>query len=249
MKADEYYEPSDGPLNQGDILVAPVSRVSTRDYFVPDRWDRLDEEEHHVDRSGVDDDDIHVVSGRALVMVTSHDCHHDKEWNAARGRLIKEGYSETDAEAIAGADETLDRMFQGSPLIPLEDFPENERGNYRAGRVVGYFPVPASPDGAFPESVVDLTYRCTIDKQAMTGRAWCLSQSARDQLRYSIARFDSFRTVELTDTIEEAVGKTITDVTIDDPTALAVTLTFGDGSQIRLVRQPAEPVGSGRPGI
>lgn len=238
--------PSNGPLNQGDLLIAPVARVCASDFFVPDRWDRLDQDEHTVDRSRLDGENVHVVSGRAIVMVTSHDCHHDKEYNTLRSRLIKSGHPIAEAEALAEAAPRLDRHFQASPLIPLEDFPSDERGNYRAGKVVGYFPVPASPDGAFPESVVDLTYRCTIDKRAISNRRWCLDPAARDQLRYAIARFDSFRTVELSESIESAVGRTITDVTVDNSNRLAINITLDDGSVLHLVQRPTEPDPSGR---
>lgn len=246
MDGGQFYVPSDGPLNQGDILVAPVARVCTGDFFVPDRWDRLDQDEHTVHRPDGGGGDVHVLSGRAVVMVTSHDCHHDKEWNAARRRLLGAGHSPQDAETIAEADDAPDRTFQASPLIPLEDFAPGDRGNYRAGRVTGYFPVPESPDGAFPPSVVDLTYRCTIDRKAITTRRWCLSNEARDRLRYAIARFDSFRTVEVAETIEQAVGRSITGVTVDDSSRLAVVLTLDDGSELRLVQPPVEPDPVGR---
>src|SRR5262245_24591963 len=112
------FVPSKGPLNQGDILIAPVARVCSADFYVPDRWDRLDQDEHIADRSSRDGDDIHVLSGRELVMVTSHDCHHDKEWNSARSALIRSGHTEDEAERIADADPRLDRHFQASPLVP-----------------------------------------------------------------------------------------------------------------------------------
>jgi hypothetical protein len=241
--------PSTGPLNQGDILVAPVARVCAGDYFVPDKWDRVDQDEHVVDRSRLDGDEVHVLSGRAVVMVTSHDCHHDKEWNAARRRLMRAGHSAEAAEALAEADPLLDRTFQASPFVPLEDLPPGERGNFRAGRVAGYFPVTASPDGAFPESVVDLTYRCTIDKQAISNRHWRLAPQARDQLRYAIARFDSFRSVELSESIEAAVGRTITEVAVDNINRLVVDLTLDDGTVLHLVQPPVDPDPSGRTSI
>jgi len=240
------FTPSTGSLDQGDVLIAPVARVCAGDFYVPDRWDRLDQDEHVVDRSRLDGEDVHVISGRAIVMVTSHDCHHDKEWNAARSRYIKAGHEIEQAEALAQADPLLDRYFQASPLVPIEDLPANERGNYRAGRVVGYFPVPASPDGAFPESVVDLTYRCTIDKQAISNRHWCLDPEARDKLRYAIARFDSFRSVGLSESIEAVLGRTITDVSIDTSNRLVVDLTLDDGSALRLVQPPTDPDPGGR---
>lgn len=241
--------PANGPLNQGDILIAPVARVSARDFFVPDRWDRLDQDEHTVDRSRTDGDSVFVSSGRAIVMVTSHDCHHDKEWNTRRRKLIREGLAEDEAERIAESDDTLDRHFHASPLVPVSDFPADEHGNLRAGRVVGYFPVPACPDGAFPESVVDLTYRCTIDKRAISNRRWCLNAAPRDKLRYAIARFDSFRSLDVGEKIEAAIGRTITDVAVDTSNRLAVAISLDDGSVLHLVQPPGEPDPSGRTAI
>ena len=77
-----------------------------------------------MNRSLFGDGDLHVFSGRALVMVTSHDCHHHKEWNTKRGRLIKRGFSAQQAEEIANSDDTLDRTFHASPLVPLTDLDE-----------------------------------------------------------------------------------------------------------------------------
>jgi hypothetical protein len=72
--------PSNWPLNQGDLLIAPVARVCASDFFVPDRWDRLDEDEHTVDRSRLDGENLHVVSGRAIVMVTTCLQHESSSW-------------------------------------------------------------------------------------------------------------------------------------------------------------------------
>ncbi|MCY4368283.1 MAG: hypothetical protein OXF41_02435 [bacterium] len=246
MEGGSAFLPAHGPLNQGDILIAPVARVAASNLFVPDKWDRLDQTEHEVDRSPLGEDSIHVLSGRALVMVTSHDCHHDKEWNTERSRLIRSGMDPQEAEAIAEEDPTLDRTFQASPLVPLDDLERDSRGNYRAGRLVGFFPLPASPDGSFPECVVDLTYRCTIDREAVTTRRWCLSPVERNRLRYAIARFDSFRTFELAEEIEAAIGKSISGVRIETGPGFTIELVLDDASILRLVRPPAEPDPSGR---
>ncbi|MGC1512983.1 MAG: hypothetical protein WA797_08735 [Acidimicrobiales bacterium] len=64
-------------------------------------------------------------------------------------------------------------------------------------------------------SVVELTYRCRIDRLAISTRRWCLSASARHRLRYAIAGFASFRSVELSEQLESAIGREITDVHID----------------------------------
>jgi hypothetical protein len=246
MESEAWYRDAVGPLNQGDILIAPVARVSTTGFFVPNRWDRLDQIEQCADRSQSGENNLDTLSGLAIVMVTSHDCHHDKEWNAERNRLIRSGMDPDEAARLAEEDDTLDRSFQASPLIPIEDFDAASRGNYRAGRVVGYYPVPTPPDGSFPDSVVDLTYRCTIDRKAIAERRWSITPVARDRLRYAIARFDSFRSVELAERIEAAVGKSIVDFHVDAQTSLSVDLELDDGSVLRLVQPPAEPGPGGR---
>ena len=108
MTTEPAYLPANGPLNQGDILIAPVARISASDRFVPDRWDRLDQTEVTVDRSELGEEAIHVMSGRALVMVTSHDCHHDKEWNTERNRLIRSG---VDPEDVSYTHLTLPTIY------------------------------------------------------------------------------------------------------------------------------------------
>ena len=246
MESAAWYHEADGALDQGDILIAPVARVSAADFFVPDRWDRLDQVEQRADCSESGESNLYTLSGLALVMVTSHDCHHDKEWNAERDRLIRSGMDPDEAARLAEEDDTLDRTFQASPLVPLEDFEVGSRGNYRAGRVAGYYPAPAPPDGSFPDSVVDLTYRCTIDRKAITERRWSLTPVARDRLRYAIARFDSFRSVELAESIEAAIGRSIVDVRVNAQTSLSVELELDDGSVLRLVQPAVEPNPGGR---
>ena len=249
MEEPDVYRASHGPLNQGDILAAPVVRIAAADFFVPDKWDRIDRNERILVPPDDDTEAVYVLSGWALVMVTSHDCHHDKEWNAKRGRLIQHGHSIAEAEAIAEADQTLDRTFQASPLVSLDDIAPNRRGSFKSGRAIGYFPLPEPPDGSFPACGVDLAYRCTIDRLAYAGRRWCLSKPARDRLRHAIARFDSFRSVQVASTIEEAIGRTITDVSVDSTQPLAVDLKLDDGSVLQLVQAPVEPEPSGRSGL
>ena len=249
MEAESVFDESQGPLKQGDILMAPIARVVSPDRKVPRRWDGIDQMGSQVNRSIFGDEDLHVFSGRALVMVTSHDCHHHKEWNTERRRLIKSCFSDQEAQDIANSDDNLDRTFHASPLVPLTDLDENNRGHYRAGRMVGFFPLPAAPDDAFPESVVDLTYRCTVDKKAIGPRRWCLSPTARDRLRYAIARFDSFRTVQVVATIEVAIGKSIASIEADKDRGLPINLTLDDGSVLQVIQPPVEPDPSGRPTI
>lgn len=248
MTPSPFFLPATGPLNQGDILIAPIARVvvNTMDAFTPDKWDRVDQATAQIPRNEVDGTDIFLAAGRELLMVTSHDCHHDKEWNQEVRRLEAVCDSVEEAKRIASADLTLDRSFQASPLVPLDDLPETQRGNYRSGRVVGYFPVPAAPDGSFPESVVDLTYRATIDVLAIDNRRFGISNLERARLRLALSTFDALRTAAVGPELEAAIGKRITKAAVDRTDRISVALTLEDGTELRLLQQPAEPDPGGR---
>jgi hypothetical protein len=109
-----------------------------------------------------------------------------------------------------------------------------------AGRILGYLPVPASDDGLVPEAVVDLTYRCTLDRLDIA-RIACVSDEVRAQLRFALARLDSLRSPEIGFRIEEVIGKEIADVVIPKSNPLVVELHFLDGTMIELLQRPGEP--------
>jgi transcriptional regulator with XRE-family HTH domain len=80
IPAERFYVEAVGPPRQGDILLAGVTRLVAEDRFSPAGWDQLDA--YDVTVSGArDDNDMWLEAGPSLVMVTSHDCHFDKEWN------------------------------------------------------------------------------------------------------------------------------------------------------------------------
>jgi hypothetical protein len=239
ISAAEFYEPGAGPLKQGDILLAGVARLVAGDRFTPAAWGRLDAFDVTIAGARHDAGDLSLASGPALVMVASHDCHLDKDWNRRRTALIKAGASEEEAERTAEDDDSLDRTFSGSPLIYPDDLGV-DRGNLMVGRVVGYLPVPAHDDGLVPESVVDLTYTVTLDRLDVV-RVACVSNAARAQLRYALARLDSLRATSLGFEIEAVVGRHIEKVTISKANPLLVKLRLQGGDVIELMQQPAEP--------
>jgi hypothetical protein len=173
-------------------------------------------------------------------MVTSHDCHFDKEWNRRRRLLIKDGIDDAEAGVIASSDDTLDRTFTASPLVSPEDV-DVDRANLLAGNVVGYLPVPASRDRIVPAAVVDLTYRVTLDRLDIV-RVASISVVARGQLRYTMARLESLRTVQLGFEIEKVVGRQIKRVTVPKSNPLLVRLELDDGATLDLLQQPTEPL-------
>lgn len=235
---ERFYVSAAGPLKQGDILLAGVSRLVAADRFSPAAWERLDA--HDVTIHGArDDTDLWLQAGPALVMVTSHDCHFDKEWNIRRRELIRDGVNEDEASRLVEDDPRLDRTFVASPLIyPIEV--DRDQNLLRAGRILGYLPVPGSDDGLVPESVVDLTYRVTLDRMDVV-RVASVSNEARMHLRYGLAQLDSLRATTVGFELERVVGRHIDQVSFPRENPLFVRLHLDDGTQIDLLQPPSEP--------
>lgn len=239
IHAEAFYVPADGPPRQGDIVLAGVARFVAEDRFTPSQWSTLDAYDVTVSSPTGEHGDLRLVAGPALVMVTSHDCHFDKEWNRRRAALIKEGIAEAEADRLASEDQSLDRSFTASPLLRPDDLAV-DRGNVMAGKVVGYLPVPGSHDGLVPEAVVDLTYRVTLDRLDIV-RVASISRSARAQLRYALTRLDSLRAVTVGFEIETVLGRHIEAVAFPASNPLLVRLQLDDGSRIDLLQQPSDP--------
>lgn len=238
MRPGEFYAANEGPPRQGDILLAGVSRLVAEDRFTPTGWEPLDTADATIDLPERDEP-LRLAAGAALVMVTSHDCHFDKQWNRIRNRLIGDGMDEDAATRQADADPALDRTFTASPLVRPDDL-RLDRGNLLGGRVIGYLPVPPSDDGLIPEAVVDLTYRATLDRLAIA-RVAGISNIARAQLRYALARLDALRTPSVGFAIEAVVGRQISDVSFPNHEPLLVRLRLDDGAELDLLQQPGEP--------
>jgi hypothetical protein len=240
IAAESFYAPEAGGLQQGDILLAGVTRITGDDGYSPPQWEFLDT--HHVQVAGVKPDSsaVRFFAGFGLVMVTSHDCQLEKEWNRRRSDLIAEG--RTEEEAAAEADPTLDRTLLASPLVDPEDIAVDQ-GNLLAGHVVGYVPVPASPDELVPQCVVDLSYRCTLDRFDVV-RVASVTALARSQLRYALVRMDALRTPNLGFAVEDVIGRSIQHAEVPRKDPLTVLLILDDGSTIELLQQPGEPQGA-----
>jgi hypothetical protein len=114
-----------------------------------------------------------------------------------------------------------------------------------SGHVVGYLPVPAlivSGATLIPEAVVDLNYRTTLDRLAYAQRLSCISEPARDRLRYALARLDVLPTLE--SQLSDAVGQRVVKARVHKKNPLMVQLTLEDGSVLELLKTPGSP----RPG-
>ncbi len=259
--AERFYASTDEAPQQGDILLGAVARVVADDAHTPPRWIQLDEHRAtlapRAELGAVDLPALRVAGGRGLVMVCSHDCGLDKEFNGVVDRLTSPAGShrieESTAIAEAEARDDLDRTFTVSPLVPPDQVlvagEPVDRGSLMAGHIVGYLPVPPLViDGRLiiPESVVDLSYRSTLDRLATTRRITCISEEAREQLRYALARLDVLRSPTLEIQLSAAIGQQITSARVSKKNPLVVELLLGDGSTVRLLKTPGSPPPSAR---
>lgn len=254
--AASFYSAADEAPQQGDILLAATARVIAADGFAPPRWQLLDEAlaellpaEPFPGGGGLPA--VRVAGGRALVMVTTHDCGLDKEFNAVVTELTNDSgtaLSEQDALEAAEARADLDRTFQASPLLDPTTVEVAgkvvDQGLLLAGRIVGYLPVPELViAGAvlIPTAVVDLSYRVTLDRLSYPRRLTCVSEAARERLRYALARLDVLRTPTLEAELSAAVGQRVVRAKVHKKNPLLVRLTLEDGSVVELLKRPGSP--------
>lgn len=259
--AERFYSLADGAPQQGDILLGAIARVIADDAFGPARWVMLDEHEATLAAAAqigrVEVPALRIAAGRGLVMVCSHDCGLDKEFNAVVERLMEltgeNPLDEATAVAEAEARDDLDRSFTVSPLVHPDKVMVAgvpvDHGSLMGGHIVGYLPVPALIIGGsvvIPESVVDLTYRATLDRLAYTQRITSVSEEVREQLRFALARLDVLRTPSLEIQLSAAVGQEIKSAKVSKKNPLIVELVLGDGSTVQLLKKPGSPQPSSR---
>lgn len=243
---DRFFDSGDPPLQQGDVVLAPVVRVQT-DAARVDRWRALDQAQASIHVAAGDLLDLVVHAGYGPVMIVTHDCHMDREFLAEVSRLRQADrrLALADAESQAESDPDLDRFFQVCPLLPV-DAVATQWGSIASGEAIGLFPVAEDPDkGLRAPSIVDLTHRSTIDRGTIVRRLNPLSEAARAMLRFALARYDVFRTPQIGYDLEAAVGRRIRRVEASPTSPLLVRLEFDDGSDVELVQQPAEIRGEG----
>lgn len=233
---------------QGDIFLSTgIARIAAAgEPYSPPAWAAYETTRAALPAGLPGQPDLDVIGGRALVMVVSHDCHLDKELNLAARALpaADPALDESEAYARAEVDDTLDRHVVVSPLVSLGDLPlafdANTAGLLRAGRIIGYLPVPANSALALPETVVDLGHRSTVDRLTLTQRLSSLTDPARLQLRYALARMDSLRTPDLGAELEAAIGHRIVGVERPAGKRPTVLLRLDDDTALELLPRPGE---------
>jgi hypothetical protein len=234
----DFYGRDDAPLQQGDLVLAPVARLETGSLPLPEKWTTLDQIAVELRPDG-DLPAFTVVGGYTLAMITAHDCQLDKEFAARVRSLRGDGQmSMAAAEAEAELDPQLDQFLNISPLVPLDSV-KADLATVRANATIGLFHVHPFPEREIDEQVVDLTHTTTIDRGTIVRRLAVLTDHARSQLRFGLARLDAFRTPTIGFELEEAVGRRIVQVRQHPDNPLIVVLELAGGQELELVQQPA----------
>ena len=247
MNEDEFYSSDNGrPLQQGDIFATSgiIRIIPPENEFSPTAWATYDKTRSTLAGSIAKSVGLDSIGGRALTMVLSHDCHLDKEINIAARALMKKDpeLSETAAFEIAEDDDELDRYVIVSPIVDANQLlaarDQNSLSELIAGRVIGYFPLPDSPSRNLEGVVVDLSYRTTVDRLTLVDRQWSLTDPARLQLRYALARMDSLRTPDVGGDLMAAVGQKIVDIKLPKRGYQTITLVLGNGKSVEVLPKP-----------
>jgi hypothetical protein len=208
--AGRYYSTDEPPLQQGDIVLAPVGRIQG-DPVPISRWASFDQAFSGPVQIEHDLPTFFAAVGYGLAMVVTQDCHIDREFNERVRQLRRDDKSLSldDAEAQAESDPDLDRFVSVCPLLPPAATYRADWSAIARGEVIGAFPVPELDDRGIDRLVVDLTYRATIDRHTIVTRPAAIGAEARVWLKFNLARTDVFRTPEIGFELEQAVGKRI----------------------------------------
>jgi hypothetical protein len=239
-----FYSDSDPPLQQGDVVAVPLARLQTDPEFLPARWQSIDASRAQLELPA-ELSETWAIGGWGWGMVISHDCHLDKEFNKLVRKLRqKEQLPLQEAAAIAERDPSLDRFVSVCPVLPIATFPD-QAADAAAGHVIDLFHLPADPGREWAESVVDLSYRATVDRLFIEHRRLVLSEEARMRLRFAVARAETFRSSEIGFQLEQVINQRIRDLRQDPANAIGVEIETWDGTLVRLVQQPVEPPAGG----
>jgi hypothetical protein len=174
------------------------------------------------------------------VLVISHDCEIDKEFNEYVDALIREGIPAEQAEVRASAIPELDRYVLVSPLLPYheEELAAERWSAVRAGQKIGYFPLPQMPAYENDEFFVHLSRIATVERRLLSPeyKAASLTELGRGLLRFKLAEVLSSRNLSVVSRLEQAIGQRISEVrTLKVKRQEAtVALVLEDGSELQV---------------
>jgi len=220
--ADEFYltEARD-LLSQGDIYLAPSVVVWSRDTFPAPTIPAAPSTPGQVAYvpAWVDDGPAPAVTlgtSWTPVLVISHDCELDKEFNESVDARVAAGAAEEDAVVAARNDCSLDRYVLISPLLPYDESVARPARweAIRAAQKIGYFPLPPMATYENAEFLVHLSRISTIERALleMCPKVGSTSERARGILRFKLAEAHASRNLTLVSKLESAIGQAITEV-------------------------------------
>jgi hypothetical protein len=253
-----YRADDDAPLQQGDVLLAPVLRLAAarhpagaEDELIARASAQFAQAEAPVTPPDPElGSDVRVETGWGPVIVVSHDCQLDKEFNRRYRKLRAGGMTKAEAAARAEADPDLDRWVMVAPILDLDSAATDHADEQQAaaagrGEVVGMFPVPGNRDRGIVDGVADLTWVSTVDRHTVVARLASIGSRARGEFRLALARTAALRTPELGFVLEDIVGDRIESAEHIDGSTLTVELTLRKDGTVMLLAQPGEPPSGG----
>ena len=250
----EYLGSLNETLRQGDVILAPATVLVSADEAptadapaLPPRYlgDRV--ETLLWSKSTRLAPDVVAETVFAPVLVLSHDCQLEKDFNEHVRNLVKEdGMPLDDAIAHASADPSLDPFAVVAPLQPYSDIPEHRHAGIRSGDRIGYYALDALPgDGG--DYVVDLGRACTISVRLLpqAAKVASLSPASAAELRYKLAEAYAIRELSVIAELEAMVGHCImrAEAVPKSRKKSAVILHLDNGDLLHLeIRRPRDEV-------
>lgn len=249
----EYEEAPHPTLRQGDIILAPTAVLRTLDEVedlgeaispMPDELGRTTHSLIWVPPEDREELAVVVESVVTPVLVLSHDCQLEKDFNERVRELMAGGMDVEEAQGIASSDPTLDPLAVVAALQPYEAFPAHRHAGIRSGDRIGYFPVNNLPqDGG--DYAVDLGRLTTISVQLLpqAGKIASLASTSVAELRYKLAEAYSIRDLSVLLELEGMVGQTIQRVEAlpRNKKKTSLVLHLANGEIVHLeIRKPRE---------
>lgn len=246
-----YEEVPHPTLRQGDIVLAPSAVLvppEQRDLGAPRKGPkRLGDAQRLAlwdADSAASSPDVSIELRFSPVLVLSHDCDLEKEFNERVRELLAGGRTEAEAVAEAESDPTLDPFAVVAPLLPYSALPPERHAGVMNGQRIGCFPLDALPrDGG--DYYVDLGQPCTVSVLLLpqSGKVASLAREAVFELRYKLSEAYAIRDLAVLQELERLTGRTITRAVALPKSGkkTALQLYLDDGDVVHLeIRKPRE---------
>jgi hypothetical protein len=250
----EYLSTPNPTLRQGDVVLAPATVLLSANE-APDADASPLPPQHLGDRVETRlwsqptrrAPDVVAETVFAPVLVLSHDCHLEKDFNERVRALVRDdGVPLDDAIAQASADESLDPAAVVAPLQPYSEIPWHRHAGVRSGDRIGYYALDALPgDGG--DYVVDLGRACTVSVRLLpqAAKVASLSPESAAELRYKLAEAYAIRDLSVIAELEAMIGHRIlrAEALPKSRKKSAVVFHLDNGELIHLeIRRPREEV-------